>query len=73
MLDLSFIYKHKTILYTQAGVFSINRTNDGFVSGGKDGHVKIWDNEFQLVKEVNMHDTNFGYQGKKCILLKDRF
>lgn len=42
-------------------------SEDGFVTGGKDGVVKLWDSDFKSISSINLSNAPEGYKGNILI------
>ena len=51
-------------MYFQGSVYAIAASPDGYVSGGKDGIVRIWDPDFKHIAKVDLSTAKDGYKGK---------
>lgn len=40
----------------QGGVFCACQTEDGYLTGGKDGEIKIWDQKFKPVSSISLNE-----------------
>ena len=40
-------------------------TEEGFVTGGKDGIVRVWDTDFKPITKSNIAQSSEGYEGIK--------
>lgn len=38
----------------EGGVFCICQTQDGYITGGKDGEIKLWDHKFKPVSSISL-------------------
>ncbi|XP_074647902.1 echinoderm microtubule-associated protein-like 6 [Tubulanus polymorphus] len=45
------------------GIYTMDTTDDGFATGGKDGCIKLWDTDFKELTKIDLTTTNQGYQG----------
>lgn len=45
-------------------MYTLDSNQDGCVSGGKDGVVRIWDSDFKPVAKVDLSSVKDGYKGK---------
>jgi hypothetical protein len=48
---------------SQGSIFTLDYTDDGFASGGKDGHVRLWDTDFKPITRVDLTQSEDGYKG----------
>ncbi|XP_072318016.1 echinoderm microtubule-associated protein-like 6, partial [Eucyclogobius newberryi] len=46
-----------------AGIFSLHVSEDGFASGGRDGCVRLWDQDFNPITRINLRESPQGYAG----------
>ncbi|XP_006816118.2 echinoderm microtubule-associated protein-like 6 [Saccoglossus kowalevskii] len=44
-------------------IYTINASDDGYSTGGKDGYVRLWDCDFKSITKIDLTDSNEGYQG----------
>ncbi|KAJ8309461.1 hypothetical protein KUTeg_014335 [Tegillarca granosa] len=44
-------------------IFTLDMSEDGFVTGGKDGVVKLWDSDFKSISSINLSNAPEGYKG----------
>lgn len=47
----------------QGAIFTLDMSEDGYSTGGKDGTVKLWDPDFKPVTSVNLSNSPVGYKG----------
>ena len=50
----------------QGPVYTMDRSEEGFVTGGKDGMAKLWDSDFKNITTVNLANAPGGYKGNSC-------
>ena len=55
-----------TPLQTQGPVYTMDASEEGFVTGGKDGMAKLWDSDFKNITTVNLASAPGGYKGSAC-------
>ena len=48
----------------QGPVYTMDMSEEGFVTGGKDGMAKLWDPDFKNITTVNLASAPGGYKGK---------
>ncbi len=48
---------------SQGAVYSIQACDDGYVTGGKDGAVSLWDSDFKPITKIDLTQAEEGYQG----------
>ncbi|XP_053521941.1 echinoderm microtubule-associated protein-like 5 isoform X6 [Artibeus jamaicensis] len=46
-----------------AGIFSMNASEEGFATGGRDGCVRLWDLTFKPITVIDLRETDQGYKG----------
>ena len=44
----------------------MDASEEGFVTGGKDGMAKLWDSDFKNITTVNLASAPGGYKGSAC-------
>ncbi|KAL3875087.1 hypothetical protein ACJMK2_038022 [Sinanodonta woodiana] len=44
-------------------IYTMNSADEGFVTGGKDGVVKLWDMDFKPITSINLVNIKDGYKG----------
>lgn len=57
-----------SIFFTQAAVYCIHRSTDGYATGSRDGSIKLWDNNFQPITVIDLTKTPAGYPGITTLL-----
>lgn len=50
---------------SQGAIFTLDMSEDGYSTGGKDGTVKLWDPDFKPVTSVNLSNSPVGYKGRQ--------
>ena len=45
-------------------MFTMDTTDEGFATGGKDGFVRLWDQDFKPVSKIDLTQTMDGYKGE---------
>ena len=50
----------------QGPVYTMDASEEGFVTGGKDGMAKLWDSDFKNITTVNLASAPGGYKGSAC-------
>lgn len=51
-------------LSLQGAIFTLDMSEDGYSTGGKDGTVRLWDPDFKPVTSVNLSNSPVGYKGR---------
>ncbi|XP_045677967.1 echinoderm microtubule-associated protein-like 5 isoform X1 [Phyllostomus hastatus] len=46
-----------------AGIFSMNASEEGFATGGRDGCIRLWDLTFKPITVIDLRETDQGYKG----------
>jgi len=44
----------------------MHKAEEGYVSGGKDGVVRLWDLEFAAITSIDLVNTTVGYKGNRA-------
>ena len=50
-------------------VYSLDVSDEGYSSGGKDGCVRLWDPDFKPISNIDVTNTSVGYEGKVISLI----
>lgn len=50
--------------HLKGAIFTMDVSEDGYSTGGKDGNVKLWDPDFKPVTSINLSNSPAGYKGK---------
>ena len=56
--------------HLKGAIFTMDVSEDGYSTGGKDGNVKLWDPDFKPVTSINLSNSPAGYKGKLLKKLK---
>lgn len=48
----------------------MDSSDEGYVTGGKDGIVSLWDQDFKPITKVDMTNADDGYKGTKTEFLR---
>lgn len=51
----------------QGSIFTMEATDEGYATGGKDGTIKLWDSDFKQLTNVDLTETEQGYKGQLFI------
>lgn len=46
------------------------KAEEGYVSGGKDGVVRLWDLEFSSITNIDLTSTDVGYKGTCTVCVR---
>lgn len=52
-----------SLTYVQGPVYTLDMSEEGYSSGGKDGVAKFWDPDFKPITSVNLVNAPEGYKG----------
>ncbi|XP_040207585.1 echinoderm microtubule-associated protein-like 6 isoform X1 [Rana temporaria] len=63
-----YVWKGLTLIRTiqgahSAGIFSMYACEEGFSTGGRDGCIRLWDNDFKPITKIDLRDSDQGYKG----------
>ncbi|WAR18910.1 EMAL6-like protein [Mya arenaria] len=47
----------------KGAIYTLDMTDEGFSSGGKDGTVRLWDLDFKPIATINLSSSKDGYKG----------
>ena len=50
-------------ILTQGPIYSLDQSDSGYATAGKDGLVKLWDLDLKLITSVNLATSSVGYTG----------
>ena len=56
------------IYILQGPMFTMYKGEEGYVTGGKDGVIRLWDLEFTSITSIDLTSTNVGYKGSSSIM-----
>jgi hypothetical protein len=55
--------------FLKGAVFTINKSEDGFASGSKDGSVILWDGDFKPITKIDLLNSVIGYKGEVVVFM----
>ncbi|KAM3930547.1 echinoderm microtubule-associated protein-like 6 isoform 4-T4 [Leptodactylus fuscus] len=63
-----YVWKGLTLVRTiqgahSAGIFSMYACEEGFSTGGRDGCIRLWDNDFKPITKIDLRESEQGYKG----------
>ncbi|XP_064621338.1 echinoderm microtubule-associated protein-like 6 [Lineus longissimus] len=63
-----YCWKENTLMRVVGGahagsIFTMEATDEGYATGGKDGTIKLWDSDFKQLTNVDLTETEQGYKG----------
>ncbi|CAJ0939194.1 unnamed protein product [Ranitomeya imitator] len=62
-----YVWKGLTLVRTiqgahSAGIFSMYACEEGFSTGGRDGCIRLWDNDFKPITKIDLRESDQGYK-----------